>query len=432
MTLATSLNHPQRLALAGEVHARPFLALEAPARVSHLAIHVGHDTTRAHRIIEAFCLRFAVAPPGSAAQHFVHDFGHVRLKWERHAEFCTCTFIEREIPKEDPFAQPAIRHAPADWLELLEGSVLVACHIAVEQGEPLDFRSPRLTQIFPAPPLVGGQVLTGGEVWTDFQVGPDGFSRFLLRNVALRETQTGRLVQRLCEIETYRMMALLALPVARESATLLGGMEQELTELSASIMSPEHRLSDATLLARLSSLAARVEALSLRTNYRFSAAQAYYGIVKARIEALRETRIEGVPTIGEFMDRRLVPAMETCASAATRQETLAGKVGRTNDLLRTGVSLAQEQHNQHILEQMSRNAQLQLQLQHAVEGLSVVAITYYVVGLAGYLLKAGKFLGLRMEVDAMLGVLMPVVCGITWFGIRRLHHRIAADGPGSS
>jgi len=432
MTLATSLNHPQRLALASEVHARPFLSLEAPARVSHLAIHVGHDRERPHRIIAAYCARFGVAPPAEGAQHFVHDFGHLRLKWERHAEFCTCTFIEPGVPPDDPFSEPAIRHAPADWLEMLSGSVLVACHIAVELGDSLDFRSPRLQRIFPAPPLVGSQVLTGGEVWTDFQVGPGGFSRFLLRNIGLRVTQTGRLVQRLCEIETYRMMALLALPIARDSAQTLGAMEEELTELSAGMMQPGHRLSDATLLARLSSLAARVEALSLRTNYRFSAAQAYYRIVKARIEALRETRIEGVPTIGEFMDRRLAPALETCISAANRQETLAGKVGRTNDLLRTGVSLAQEQHNQHILEQMNRNAQLQLQLQHAVEGLSVVAITYYVVGLAGYLLKAGRFFGLRVEVDAALGLLMPVVCGITWFGLRRLHHRIAADRPGST
>ncbi len=117
-------------------------------------------------------------------------------------------------------------------------------------------------------------------------------------------------------------------------------------------------------------------------------------------------------------------------SAATRQETLAGKVGRTNDLLRTAVSLAQEQHNQHILEQMNRNAQRQLQLQHAVEGLSVVAITYYAVGLVGYLLKAGKGLGLPVNVDAALGLLMPVAAGIAWFGLQRLHHRISKDSGG--
>ena len=429
MTLSPRLNHPQRLVLASEVHARPFMLLEAPARVSHLAVHVGNDAGKTHRIIESFCARYGVAAPAEGAQHFVHDFGHVSLKWERHAEFCTCMLVEHGLSEGDPFDETAIRHAPADWLEQLEGSVLVACHIAVERGEPLDIMNPRLKRMFPTPPLVGTHVVSGGEVWTDFQVGPDGFSRFLLRDIGLRELQTGRMVQRICEIETYRMMALLALPVARESAQQLAVMEEELTDLSRAMTGPD-KPTDATLLARLSSLAARAEALSLRTNYRFSAAQAYYRIVKGRIADLRETRIEGVPTIGEFMDRRLAPAMETCVSAATRQETLAAKVGRTNDLLRTAVSLAQEQHNQDILEQMNRNAQLQLQLQHAVEGLSVVAITYYAVGLAGYVLKAGKGLGLPVNVDAALGLLMPVAAGVAWFGLRRLHHRIAKDSGG--
>lgn len=425
--LATTLNHPQRLLLAAEIHARPFMIVRAPARASHLAIHTGHDTQRSHRLIEIFCERFGVAPPSDKAQHFVHDFGHLHLKWERHSEFCTFTFVEEGLPEGDPFAEPALRHAPADWLEQLAGSVLVACHLAFERGKALDFQSPRLRTLFPAPPLVGSQVITGGEVWTDFQVGPDGFSRFLLRDIGLREQQAGRLVQRVCEIETYRMMALLALPVARESAAALGAMEEELTELSASIVHPDRPLSDAKLLERLSSLAARVEAMSLRTNYRFSAAQAYYRIVKARIVDLREARIEGVPTIDEFMERRLAPAMETCVSAATRQETLAAKVGRTDDLLRTAATLAQEQHNQQILEQMNRNAQRQLQLQHAVEGLSVVAISYYALGLVGYALKAGKGFGLPVNVDTALGLLMPVACGLTWFGLRRLHHRIAKD-----
>lgn len=430
MTLATSLNHPQRLLLASEVHARPFVSVGVPARASHLAVYVGHDSSRAHRLIAAFCERFGVAPPGEGAQHFIHDFGHVSLKWERHTEFCTFLFVEDGLPEGDPFGQPAIRHAPNDWLELLGGTVLVACHVAVERGDPMNLGSARLKTLFPQPPLVGSHVLAGGEVWTDFQVGPDGYSRFLLRDVGLAETQAGRLVQRLCEIETYRMTALLALPVARESTQALGGMEDELTELSGGMVQPDRPLTDAQLLSRLSSLAARVEAMSLRTNYRFSAGQAYYRLVKARIADLREVRIEGVPTIGEFMERRLAPAMDTCVSAAQRQETLAAKVGRTNDLLRTGVSLAQEQANQHILEQMNRNAQLQLRLQHAVEGLSVVAITYYVLGLVGYVLKAGKGVGLPLNVDATLGLLVPVACGLTWFGIRRLRSRIAGDGAG--
>ena len=430
VTLSPALNHPQRLILAAEVHARPFLDLEAPARASHLAVYTGADVHRAHRLVEVFCQRFGIAPPALGAQHFVHDLGHVRFRWERHTEFCTCTFVEAGLSESGPFDEPAIRHAPADWLELLGASVLAACHLAVERGDPLDFRDARLKHVFPAPPLVGGQVLSAGEVWTDFQVGPEGCTRILVRDTGLRETQAGRLVQRLCELETYRMMALLALPTARDSAAELAAMEAELGEISAAMVHTDRPVDEAALLTRLSSLASRAEALSLRTSYRFGAAQAYYRIVRARIADLRETRVEGVPTVGEFMERRLAPAMETCLSVAGRQATLAERVGRANDLLRTSVSLAQERNNLQILEQLNRNAESQLQLQHAVEGLSVVAVSYYVLGLTGYLLKAGKTAGLPLPVDLLLGMLVPAICGLTWFGIRRLRHRVAARPQG--
>lgn len=178
------------------------------------------------------------------------------------------------------------------------------------------------------------------------------------------------------------------------------------------------------LLHEISSLDAQVRALSFRNGYRFSAAQAYYRIVGARIGELREQRIEGVPTIGEFMERRLAPAMDTCSSVAARQEALAEKISRSNDMLRTRVNLAQERQTQSVLSNLNRSARLQLKMQQAVEGLSVVAISYYGVGLAGYALKALKGWGINLAVDQILGVILLIVCAATWFGTRRLHERL--------
>jgi len=178
------------------------------------------------------------------------------------------------------------------------------------------------------------------------------------------------------------------------------------------------------LLREISRLDARVRAQSFRTGYRFSAAQAYDRIVGARIGELREQRIEGVPTIGEFMERRLAPAIDTCVSVAARQEALAARINRSNDMLRTRVSLAQERQSQSVLESLNRSAQRQLQLQQAVEGLSVVAISYYGIGLAGYALKALKGWGLDIPVDQVIGLLLPLVAMATWLGLRRLHRHL--------
>lgn len=423
LCLAGHLNHPLRLRLAGEIHARPFMVLEAPARISHLAIHTDDDPAMHDSRLAALCARFGVAAPAAGAQHFFHDFGHFRLKWERHSEFSTFSFVEAGEDGGD-FQLTALRHVPADWLAMLQGSVIVASHLIAERGSPLGIADRRLKQLFPVPPLVGSQVLSGGEIWTDFQVGPDGFSKFLIRDIDLRESQMGRLVQRLGEIETYLMMALLALPLAREGAALLGDIEEDLTELGSRMSSLDIDGDAEGLLRDLSRLDARVRAQSFRTGYRFSAAQAYYRIVGTRIGELREHRIEGVPTIGEFMERRLAPAMDTCLSVAARQEALAGKIGRSNDMLRTRVNLAQERQSQSVLASLSRSANRQVQLQQAVEGLSVVAISYYGLGLASYALKALKGWGIGIPVDQAVGLLLPLIAAATWLGIRRLHRRL--------
>jgi len=423
LCLAGPLNHPLRLSLAGEIHARPFMVLEAPARISHLAIHSDDSPAVHDQRLAALCTRFGVAAPAAGAQYFSHDFGHFRLKWERHTEFSTFSFVEAGDEGSD-FQLTALRHVPADWLATLHGSVIVASHLIAERGAPLGIADRRLKRLFPLPPLVGSQVLSGGEIWTDFQVGPDGFSKFLIRDTDLRESQMGRLVQRLGEIETYLMMALLALPLAREGATLLSHIEEDLTELGRRMNGLDIDGDAEGLLREISRLDAQVRAQSFRTGYRFSAAQAYYRIVGARIGELRERRIEGVPTIGEFMERRLAPAMDTCVSVAARQEALAGKISRSNDMLRTRVSLAQERQNQDVLESLNRSASRQLQLQQAVEGLSVVAISYYGIGLAGYALKALKGWGIDIPVDQTIGMLLPLVTAATWLGIRRLHKRL--------
>jgi uncharacterized membrane-anchored protein len=178
------------------------------------------------------------------------------------------------------------------------------------------------------------------------------------------------------------------------------------------------------LLGNITRLAARIEKLALDNSYRFSASQAYFRLVNARIEELREVRIEGIPTVEEFMDRRLTPAMNTCEAIAGRQEALARRIAHTNDLLRTRVGIVQEQQNRQILQSMNTRAAHQLKLQQAVEGLSVAAISYYMIGLISYAGKAAKAAGVPINSDIGAGLLVPVVVTGVWLGLRKMHRRI--------
>jgi len=437
-TAYPSLSHPQRIPLAAEIHSRPFLRLEAPEAITHLAVwRASESGSRSahgpgqHALLAQLCGHFGVAAPNVTAKHFYHDFGRFRLKWECHTEFATYTITERiapGLPLSQAFARAPLAHLPQSWILALHGRLIAASHAVLERG-PADPAA--LQDGFAGSMLVGARVMQGGELWTDFAIQSDGFARFVLRDVDMRAQQAGRLAQRVLEIDTYRMMALLGLPAAREVGAALDDIEADLATLAERMVDGDAPAAgEQALLEQITRLAARLEKLSLDNGYRFSASKAYYRLVKARIEELREARIEGVPTVEEFMDRRLTPAMNTCEATAARQDALGRRVANVNDLLRTRVSIAQEAQNRQILQSMDRRAAQQLRLQQAVEGLSVAAISYYVVGLLGYAGKAAKGLGVTLDPDVLTGVLVPLVAGAVWLGLRRMHKRMHRRAPG--
>jgi uncharacterized membrane-anchored protein len=431
------LNHPMRVPLSAEIHSRPFLHLQAPESLTHFALYLQQDQpsrqnhrASQHQILEQLCVHYGVAGPHPQARYFFHDFGRFRLKWECHTEFATYTFVERGEPGLDcraSFERMPLQHVPQEWLAGLHGKIIVAAHVLLcKEAAGDDSFAHGISDLFQGKSLVGSSAGGNAEVWTDFLIQPDGFSRFVVRDQQLREFQPGRLVGRLLEIETYRMMALMGLPQAEATQPALNTIENELAGLTATLVKDEAN-DDQDLLNRITSLAAQLEKISVSNSYRFAASQAYFNLVQSRIQELREVRIEGTPTLAEFMGRRLAPAMNTCTSVAQRQETLAKRIARSNDLLRTRVGIEQEQQNRKILQSLDARAAQQLRLQQAVEGLSVAAISYYTLGLVGYVGKAMKAGSLPVNPDLMTGIAVPLVIGAVWLGLRRLHHQLSGS-----
>ncbi|MFC7690365.1 DUF3422 family protein [Paeniroseomonas aquatica] len=336
-------SHPQRLELNDEVHARPPEAMAPSLRVSYLALLA--DPLRRDASWEAVCdlaRRSAVAPPLPGASHFSADLGPFRLKWERHTEFSRFMIIAPGAG-EDPFADPAIAAVPPDWVQALPGELMVAAHLALVPGEAALADIDRLSErLFAGNWLVGGTVSGGAaRVFTDFRIHTGGFSRFLVQDRSTTPRQAGRIIQRLLEIDTYRMLALLALPLAREIGPYLTAAERKLAEITAALVSAGPA-DEPGLLESLTRLAAEIESREAQTLYRFSAADAYYELVQRRIAELRETRMEGMQTLQEFTERRLAPAMNTCRAVAARQDALSRRVARATQLLSTRVDLTRD------------------------------------------------------------------------------------------
>ena len=418
--------HPQRIALADEVHARPSEPLATPSRATYVAMLVEPAERQAERAhLAVLCGAHGVAPPAASASQFSASLGVITFKWERHGEFSGYTFVTLGSSPQ-AFSEPPTGLLPVGWLRAVPGRTIVAAHGKL-LAEPASGTGPEfLAAHFGDHVVVGSEVGDGaGKVFTDFRIHADGCSRFLVVDRSFTPRQAGRIMQRLFEIEAYRMMALLALPIAREQSARATTVETELASLTAAIAADAGE--DEALLHSVSRLAAEVESALAATQFRFGARLAYHELVQTRIGELRERRLPGTQTVEEFMARRFAPAMATCATVEQRLQRLSERVAQASTLLSTRVDIAREQQNQNLLASMDRRARLQLRLQQTVEGLSVAAIVYYAAGLVGYVGKAMKNRGVAVDPDLLIALSIPVLGLLVWSAMRRARHRAGTD-----
>ncbi len=423
--VALPADHPQRRALADEAHARPAASVTAPAAVSCVALEGGDADVVFQKLCELAVLH-AAETPRSGAAHAIVELGGGRIKWERHGEF-TSLIVVRVLPDAtlaglDDFPS-AFEMLPAGWLASLPGRVMAAADIAVL---PIGEQRPATEDVkrwFVADAMAGSRVLDDAAwVFTDFMLRTNGRTRWIVLDTKLGRAQTGRVVQRIIEIEIYRMMSMLAFPVAREMFDELRRMEHELAQVTARLAAKGSEREERSLLDELTTIAAKVESEVSATMFRFSAALAYWEIVRARITEFREERIGDMRTLNGFLSRRLAPAMHTVKAASRRQEELSNRIERASALLRTRVDIAREEQNLRVLEGMDRRGKLQLRLQETVEGLSIAAITYYMVSLVHRALEPLEGV-LHVHADWVAAASIPLIA----FGLWRALHRIRTE-----
>lgn len=411
--------HPWRSSLYEELHNRPSPVIEGNCQVTHFTVQIDNTRPELYEHVVDLCRRYSVPPPAPESSCLYQDFGGFELRWERHLEFSNFTFI---CPDVEPFASDALNFVPRDWLASMPGELVVAVNLAVIDAEPTE---KQLHSWFEGQRVSGAWVSDEkAQVWTAFKLHSDGFGRMVAYNRSLTPYQSGRLLQRLFELETYRLMSLLALPVARQMGSELSRIEENLATLNQSISDIENDKDERVLLQELSQLAAEVERHRSRTNFRFSAAVAYHDLVRDRLRQLRESPIDGVQSLREFLERRLTPGIKTCNSVRDRLEDLSRRIHRTTSLLRTRVDLSIQEQNQHLLSSMNRRSQLQLRLQQTVEGLSVVAIGYYVLSLLEIAFMGMKAAGLPINSDMAKGIALPVVLGAVYWGVHSIRKHI--------
>lgn len=415
--------HPERAALLGELHARPFEKIEIPARVFLMAFLTNAEQAAEDRkTIEKLCAAHALSPPAPNANYHSIKIGRWHFRWEQHNEF---TAYRWDIGSSEceGFGDDEAARLLAELEFTAPGPLIVATQVKLSQDH-LDVSD--YEKIFNPVSLCFIETDRGkARVATDFEVDLKGFTRFIIEDHGMSPYRAGALLQRLLEVETYRMLALLGLPVAKRALPVVNETQSGLADLTREIAAADGIEDNHHLLKKLTDLAARLEAQSAQTSYRFSAAQAYYDIVMSRLAAMHENSVNGARRFSSFFKRRLTPAIATCQMVEDRQNMLSRKLVRTAELLRTRIQFELEQQNRILLQSMNRRAKMQLRLQQTVEGLSVAAVSYYIVGLIKYLaeglFKTGMTFGISPSLIAAASVPL-VLLGVFWT-VRRIHKR---------
>ncbi|MFT4729059.1 MAG: putative membrane-anchored protein [Granulosicoccus sp.] len=420
-------DHPLRYAMANELHARPFPVIAAPSRAAYLAIKPAQNAAGRNREADWAHLidlldRFGAQHPHPGATHYSGQIGKHSLKWESHTEFITYTVFDEAISGRS-FDSQTFTAFPHDWLAASPGTRVTSALIQIEVADGDDGIIKKARDWFVPESLAISRVLDKELVIAgDFRIDSSGHMRFaVFAQPDVGERLVGRVVQHLCEIETYKAMSMLGLHRARELGSRMGTIDETLTSLLSDMVGPINK--PEAMLQSLLEVSAELENIVAQSSYRFGATKAYESIVNQRIEVLREQRFRELQTFNEFMMRRFDPAMRTVESTQERLSRMSERAQRASDLLRTRVDVERSAQNQDLLTSMDQRAGLQLRLQRTVEGLSVVAVSYYAVNLVLYMCAPlGKFYGISKT--SMAAIATPLVLLGVWWMIKRIHKHL--------
>lgn len=400
----------------GEIHSRPYTLVTLPRVIFQIAFLTEANFTADHAILTDLAVGQGAPAPAADSSHHVMTWGSGTLRWERHTEFSTY-FWDTPAPAEfggeipiNPFG--ASFAAPGPFISGVRIEIRPAADVPPEVIEHFDPTS-----------LCQSTVADGkATVVTDFRQDGDGLTKVLILDRGMTDAARGMLTQRILDIETYRTLAMMGLPLAQTLSPEIRQIENSFTAITQGMKQHARDEADA-MLAEITRLAAELEANAALSLYRFGASRAYHDIVLDRVAMLAEKGLPGNETLGAFLQRRLAPAMRTCQSVEERQANLSRKLARASGLLRSWIDVDLQKFNTEILASMDKRAHLQLRLQQTVEGLSVAAISYYVIGLVGYLAKVIHAVGIDVSSETLTGASVPFVVLGVWLTVRRIRSK---------
>jgi len=257
-------DHPLRYSLTNELHARPFPALNVPSTAVFLAVKRADSAAGRDRAADLAHLtdlldRHGAAHPQPGATHYFGKVGRHALKWESHTEFVTYTVFTDGLSTR-PFDPADFEVFPEDWLDKAPGVRITSALIRVSPWQDKDTTRQQIRDWFVPESVAVARVLDDAAVIAgDFRIDPAGHLRFAVTvSPETGPRRTGRIVQRLCEIETYKTMSMLGFARVREMGSALGELDARLEQMIGDMTGREKQAEDT--LQELLDISAELEA----------------------------------------------------------------------------------------------------------------------------------------------------------------------------
>lgn len=429
--------HGLRRRLSDELHARAFHDFDGAGRFIRFVFLVGSDDSKILAYINKFLTAASLPVMSSDDKFCLHDMASYALRIERHTEFLSISFVEKGLRAKNGLAANAfdaakLSHMPFSWARNVPAPLFHAIWIEVG-GKPLrGLSQARMLDILEGRSVASNNFSdSAAQVHFAFDIDPAGFSRVVIFNQDIQSTRMGRIVQRVAELETYRLLALLGLATVKEFSGRLGLIEDVVStltnDLAEQIKLPNGQVQ--ALLSTLSAQAAEIEDIHSKTSYRLAATAAYLNILTSRLVRMQMTSLPGFQGVQGFLDRRMAPAMQSCSAFSERLTSLSRRISRAGELLRTQTELVIQRQNRDLLQSMDDRAKQQLRLQQMVERLSIAAVTYYGVGLVGYVAVSLPIAEWGLSLVYIKALSVPVIAVTIWFAIRRVKGEVRRLSP---
>lgn len=435
-----SHEHPLRRMLSDELHARKFNNFPGTGRFIRYVYFTQGEDHILLRDINALLKSLSLREMRDDEKFIRLEAESFAVRVERHTEFMSLSLIDIDhVPKtglrQGVYDEATYPHLPFAEIKQLGHPIFHAMWLEITQTSQTPPTSHMMEEALQGRSVAGANISSNGaQLYASFDIDAAGYSRLALYNDSIAEYRMGRVIQRIVELETYRLMALLSLPKVKHHSAALDEIEAELRLATTSLAKAQHQLDsqaqfeDAeTLLTQLTKLSAQSEQIYSQTSYRFAASRAYQDIIDARIASLNASRLDGFQSIGGFLAKRMMPAMQSMTAFSKRLDHLSGRISSVAQLQRSQTELSLQKQNRDLLTSMNERTFAQLRLQQTVEGLSLAAITYYGVGLVGYI-AASVPMGVSATVIKSLSV--PVIALAAYLVIRRARHALdEGTGP---